>query len=577
MVTGVGDAGCGYEASLEAWYRFLVDPEPYESIAIENDQAVLVGRDELLLAQRRQFLRPDSLLAIVMLTDENDCSIRDGGQFYFAAQTHVPGTTTPYHLPKPRAACSSGDASLFEQCCRSCGQGPGQGCDSSGDDCVGALAAGDDHANLRCYDQKRRFGIDFLHPIERYVSGLTQAQVEDRYGNVVPNPLFFDLIPEDDNSMTRNPGMVFLAGVVGVPWQDIARRNEHGEPDLLAGIDATGVPSGGFQSSFELVANGTWATILGHPSCYPFDAGCLPGDPHMIESIDPRAGLPTAAAPLSDPIHGHEHAAAMRDDLQYACTFDLPVPRDCTATHGSCDCDAVHNDDPLCCDPGAPSSCAYDPQAPASGFGTMQYGAKAYPGIRHLQVLEGIGYQALVGSICPAQIADPSRRDFGYRPAIAAVTERLQVAACGSCLPHVLLADADGRVACRVLEARRVSNCEAACAKPGRRPVDPNDCMVEAARADPLAATGDWSCFCEIVQPDGEELAACQYDPREQPLTADGEPVFGWCYIDTNAVPAVGNPEIVSDCPEDEKRDLRIVGDSLPASGATVFMSCTGE
>jgi len=32
MVLGVGQVGCGYESQLESWYRFLVDPDPYQSL-----------------------------------------------------------------------------------------------------------------------------------------------------------------------------------------------------------------------------------------------------------------------------------------------------------------------------------------------------------------------------------------------------------------------------------------------------------------------------------------------------------------------------------------------------------------
>ncbi len=35
-VKGPGELGCGYEASLEAWYRFLVDPQPPVSVAQVN-------------------------------------------------------------------------------------------------------------------------------------------------------------------------------------------------------------------------------------------------------------------------------------------------------------------------------------------------------------------------------------------------------------------------------------------------------------------------------------------------------------------------------------------------------------
>jgi len=35
MVLGAGQTGCGYESQLESWYRFLVDPDPYQSISID--------------------------------------------------------------------------------------------------------------------------------------------------------------------------------------------------------------------------------------------------------------------------------------------------------------------------------------------------------------------------------------------------------------------------------------------------------------------------------------------------------------------------------------------------------------
>src|SRR5262249_20646927 len=41
MVKGVGQEGCGFEAQLESWYRFLVDPEPYDTISIEGGKTAL--------------------------------------------------------------------------------------------------------------------------------------------------------------------------------------------------------------------------------------------------------------------------------------------------------------------------------------------------------------------------------------------------------------------------------------------------------------------------------------------------------------------------------------------------------
>ena len=45
----------------------------------------------------------------------------------------------------------------------------------------------------------------------------------------VPNPLY---TPGADGTPARSPDLVFLAGIIGVPWQDIATADE---PDEAAG------------------------------------------------------------------------------------------------------------------------------------------------------------------------------------------------------------------------------------------------------------------------------------------------------------------------------------------------------
>src|SRR5258708_5090810 len=97
IVMGVGQHGCGYEASLESIYRFLIDPDPYDTITVDKTQsalgvAVLNGTDKVLLQQRADFLRPDSLVSVIMMTDENDCSIIDGGQNFYVI---VPPSGSP--------------------------------------------------------------------------------------------------------------------------------------------------------------------------------------------------------------------------------------------------------------------------------------------------------------------------------------------------------------------------------------------------------------------------------------------------------------------------------------------------
>ena len=603
LVLGAGQIGCGYEAQLESWYRFLVDPTPPESITLDqNNSIVLNGIDKVLLDQRKAFLRPDSLVGIVMLTDENDCSIRESGQFYFAAQQKTPNGS-PSHLPKARAIC---DTDPNNECCFSCGQkGPK---DAAGDPVCAAdpsctlpngqvayLDETTDNINLRCYNQKRRFGIDFLYGTDRYQKALSSTTVTDRNGAVVANPLFTDLDLSDANSHVRNPGLVFLAGIVGVPWQDIARTDANGEPDLKSGLDTRGAPTGGFKSANELseILPGkeytTWDVILGRPEEYPVFVA-LPKDPLMVESIAPRTGtnpitgdsLAPPSQPLGNPINGNERTIFQNDDLQYACIFPLvkvdpktgnltPDVRDCSVIGqgGPCECQDKANDSPLC-------------QLAASGFPTDQVRAKAYPGLRELQVLRDIGGQGIVSSVCPAQVDAPGDADFGYRRALDALTERLIPAVSGSCLQPTLSADTDGRVQCVIVEAQQVGAANAAtcnaCAEAGRATVSADHASV----VDDIgqeAGSAAFNCFCEIPQltggAAGEALWTCQNDPSESPVQANGAPVDGYCYVDADK--SLGDPEIVAKCPESEKRLIRFVGAGAAKPGSTLYIACVDE
>lgn len=565
MVSGAGEVGCGFEAQLEAWYRFLIDPVPHESVTLDGDTAELQGEDETLLNMRKNFLRPDSLLAIVMLTDENDCSIRDGSQYYFAAQIYTPGSNSAYHLPNARNACASDPNS---KCCRSCGQPPADGCDASNDVCDGPLAEIDDKVNLRCFDQKRRFGIDFLNPISRYTDGLTQSKVNDRDGNLVANPIFSDLQPDDNNNNIRDSSLVFVAGIVGVPWQDIARQNEAGDPDLLAGLNKAGEAVGGFKSGDELQL-GAWDTILGDPSCYHTNVECLPDDPLMLESVEHRTGanpvtgdsVVDSASPLGNNINGHEYDIPGRDDLQYACIFPI-ADKDCLAAgQKNCDCDAKSDgtNNPLCF-----NGTTYD---------NIQRKAKAYPGVRELQVLQAIGTQGIVGSICPAQLDDSNKLalDYGYNPGVQAIVDRLKLALGGQCLPRSLKPNAEKQVSCLILEGRQ-GDC-GGCEEPARRvPGAGSKAAIDAAKE----LNEGLDCFCEIVQLSGEELEACQEQPSET-ISVNSQPVDGWCYVDGATVPPIGHSDNVASCPANQKRKIKFVGQGQGVIGSTLFITCTGE
>ena len=577
MVLGVGQLGCGFEAQLESWYRFLVDPEPSESIVVEDGIAIPQGIDQVLLSQRADFLRPDSLLAIVVVSDENDCSIREGGQYFYAAQRHA-ADGSQFLLPAARSECALDPS---DPCCRSCGQGTPDGCPDdpscqNPDGSIRTLDPLEDHLDVRCFDQKRRFGIDFLYPIDRYVTALTSPTVPRRDGELAPNPIFSDLDPLDDRHAVRDPSLVLYTAIVGVPWQDLARRNEAGAPDLLAGLDAHGAPVGGLMSPEELgapfgsFASG-WDILLGDPEQH-----VPPADPHMIPSIDPRAGAnpitgdaiaPPGAASGADPISGHEQSMPGRDDLQPACIFSLPPgqERDCSSGQGSCDC-PPGNDSPLC-----------EPNPDDGGERTLQVRAKASPGIRELHVARELGPQAVVASACPAQLDDPGARDHGYRPAVAAILARIQELAGGpACLPRRLEVDEEGRVACVIIEASP-SDGACACPAPARRAVtEEHAALVERIKASPAFQPSTGGCFCEVEQLAGEELAACQQDPDEPVTTSGGGAVHGYCYVDAMTSPPTGNPEVVRDCPPAERRMLRFVGDAKVRPDGHFFIECQG-
>jgi hypothetical protein len=386
LVRGAGARGCGFEAQLESWYRFLVDPDPYLSIPIVGGKATPTGTDSALLQQRRDFLRDDSAVLIVVLTDENDCSTRDGSQYFYSNQGSDPNKPTqPFHLPRPTSAC---DEDPYDPCCVSCGQATPAGCSANDPACLlPGFGNSEDPINLRCFDQKRRFGIDFLQPIDRYVRGLSDDVVPTRDGSLVPNPLF---------AGGRSPELVMMTGIVGVPWQDIAR-----SPKSIAK---------GFKAPSEI----DWELMLGDPM-----TGSLPTDPLMVESIEPRVGTnpatgsalaPPSAGPMANVVNGHERDIEAGDDLQHACIYPLSAPAPCvTAT---CACNPP-GDNPIC-------------QSADGTYSTVESFARALPSTRPLRLLRELGDRASVGSVCAATVGAPAQPTFGYKPAFDAALRMLR-------------------------------------------------------------------------------------------------------------------------------------------------------
>ena len=372
-VAAVGETGCGFEAPLEAWRRFLVDPEPSASaepapcFTGDNELNCLAptGLDSQLLEQRADFLRPDSLVAVIQLTDEDDCSASTDAPAWMTS-TLVLGNDA---MPGTSSACATNPNDV---CCHSCGIARPTGCapDPTCDD-MPRLAREDDNINLRCWDQKRRFGLDLLWPVERYVDALTKPTVLNRAGDSVQNPLFAE---------GRDPRAVFFAAITGVPHVNITAAN--GRP-LRAS---------------DLREQDQWQGLVGNATASP---PIPPSDPFMRQSVEPRDGIEAGNA-----INGSERPIPGLNDLQYSCIVELAEPRECAGTLGNCDCespsDSVGN--PLC-------------------NGTIQTHAKAHPATRVLRVLKGFAAKqraitpgvvgednAIIGTVCP-EIVAPAPND----------------------------------------------------------------------------------------------------------------------------------------------------------------------
>jgi hypothetical protein len=387
IFAGVGARGCGYEATLEAAYRFLVMPDPPAKITIgSNGKATYDGVDGTLLAQRAAFLRPDSVIALVMLTDDDDRSIDPlsiGGQGWGFGAQQFPGSQTfradgrSTTAPRGTSTCAT---SPSDPACTSCGFAAS--CNPADPACQaikndancqmngGYFGASEDDLNVRFAHMKRRFGLDPQYPVDRYVAGLSNAKVpngaaeHDAGGKYVgtaacTNPLFAASLPKTAGeetcalpARTRAPDSVLFLLLGGVPGTLLAP-----SPD--------------------------WKGILGSDPANDDETGI---DPHMAVSITPRASLPAPSATRgdngTDPIEGREWDTA-GTDLQYACTFDWPAAKTCTLGDPSCVCAANALVNPPVCN-------AANQQT--KGF--------AHPTVRELRVAQALGSRASVGSLC---------------------------------------------------------------------------------------------------------------------------------------------------------------------------------
>ncbi len=417
LVLGAGDQGCGIESQLESVYQFLAAPDPWQEIAVEENKARYDGLNTSLLAQRRDFLRADSLVAVVMITDEDDASLDPlsvGGTGRYFASSNFPGgidrggygTTAAKGTPICETDPNSPD-------CTSCAFG---GC---GDQAASYYAAGDDDLNVRFFDMKRRFGVDPLYPVERYVRGFSQTGVPARDAeHIVPtgvelsslptpaydtsaagcrNPLFAGSLPSDHGDELcdlpagpRNASLVYFTVLGGVP-NDLVSADK---------LDADG-----------RLRDDSWNAILGRDYAR-YDRGGL--DARLVQSITPRAGRPGPGAVDAEPNdpdnRTHRDWDTHKMDLQYACSYQLP-PNLIVPAFESMDC-RNDSDAPLCA-PGPRDT------------RRAQIRGRAYPTPRPFAVAKALGRQSTIASLCPRDTSDPASASYGYAPALDALVDRM--------------------------------------------------------------------------------------------------------------------------------------------------------
>lgn len=360
-IRSTGQSGCGFEMPLEAMFRFLADPKPYGSLerrpcsADDSANACVefAGTDEALLAQRAAFLRPGSTVVVVMVGDENDCSVVAGGQSWIGLDDHV-------LQPRPTQTCATDPNS---ECCYSCQQAQKAGCPSLETECTAPTP--NDELNLRCWDQKRRLGIDFLYPVDRYVAALRSKTIDHDDESLV-NALFAD--------GTRSTKQVHFLTLGGAP------------PGYLTEMNADGTTRN--LSNAELASSDLWAQLVGDPSSYK-----PPQDPFMVESDLPRTGVSklNGISPAdTNAVNGGDEANAGYR-LQYACLDPLSGPLECPA-----------GDFCLCDKPDGNAACS------SSG---LQIAAPAYPTLRQFAVAQQAGGE--IGSLCEYGKV-PDRVDTGF-------------------------------------------------------------------------------------------------------------------------------------------------------------------
>ena len=391
LVQGVQQHGCGLEAQLESWYRFLVQPDPYDthrsstsdnppkaSLARRRRDAPqdasrlpparLARRDHPAHGRRRlversalaRRLRLDGAHATASPAVPAAASVRAARASATSPTTsttrrHGARTTRTARRARSRAASSPSRErpSAHDPNCNACAGGtttcPQKGwyTPASSSRCRSPRPTASTFATrtVRC---ARATASTRSSTSSATSTGSARATVPDRDQRVARSRRVLrrrsatartrssrqDLPDGSDTSPgalcdlkagSRTPDLVFYALIGGVP--NVARRGSR-----TATSSSTSSPA-------------DWTKIVGK------DPGALHLRRHRpahdrVDRAARRASRRRARRTTSEAIrqrsrveHAHVERAAI--DLQYACTFDLPTPKDCTAAQNASACDCT--------------------------------------------------------------------------------------------------------------------------------------------------------------------------------------------------------------------------------------------
>jgi hypothetical protein len=619
---GVHEHGCSFGGQNEAWYRFLVQPDPYASITQNASTASLQGIDETILKQRADFLRPDSMLLVAVVTN-GDEAIADpmaiGEQGWAFENSVFPGSPNG-SAPEGTIECSQLDPSHpsttgpNDPRCTSCAFIRGEAdfatrCPNDPPTGTGGyLDPQHDALGVRFFHQKQRFGVSAAYPVSRYVTGLQKTAVPDRghehdgNGNYVGdqpgqqncvNPIFAQNLPTSASQDAchlqpgpRTPDLVYYAAIAGVPHQ-------------LLQVD----PTNPMSPQKYALTDADWKLVLGNdPEHYDFSGA----DFHMIASTQDRtasstdpsspvwanhSNCPDDSADNCDPINGREHATNGAE-LQFSCILPLVTvnngqivafQKDCTTPGagdqyaGACDCA-----------PGSPDAETPLCQKGAGGYRTVQVNAKAYPPVREMLIAKAMshstfGDQGIVSSICPidldiGQTVAQAQQDplFGFNPAMNAIVDRFKTTIGSTCVPDKLAVGTDGTVPCLVM-VQMPPNVHGQCKSPG------SACNVAGLIGPGQMINGGTPLtqdildeFCNNLESHYTGKPGAPGDPADIPVCAMVQVILdpndmtdcsrgsapGWCYVTGVAAEAKGCPQTVA------------FGGSMPPNDTVSYLEC---